>query len=61
MKQYIAKVNNHQSIIYLANDDKDAIKWANDLKRELYGENSELTSIWNHDEKRQIEVETCSK
>ena len=38
MINYIAKIKDHQSIIYLANDVKDAIEWANILKKELYGE-----------------------
>lgn len=57
MKTYIAKIKNHQSIIYLANDDsKDAIEWAIALKREIYGEDSELVSIWNHDDNKPVEM-----
>lgn len=55
MKTYIAKIKEKQSIIFLADDDKDAIKWANDLKREIYGE-CELISIWNHEENKEIKI-----
>ena len=57
MKTYIAKIKDHQSIIYMANDDtKDAIEWAIALKRGMYGEESELVSIWNHDDNKKVEV-----
>lgn len=56
MKNYIAKIKDHQSIIYLADNDQEAITWANELKRDIYGENSELISIWNHDDNKKIEV-----
>lgn len=55
MKTYIARIKYHQSIIYLASDDKDAIKWANDLKKEIYGEDSKLDCIWNHDDNKKVE------
>ena len=56
MKTYIAKIKDHQSIIYMARDAKDAIEWAKALKREMYGEKSELVSIWDHDDNKQVEV-----
>lgn len=55
MQHYIAKIKNHQSIIYLANNDKDAIEWANILKKEIYGECT-LISIWNHKEQKEIKI-----
>lgn len=45
MNNYIAKIKDHQSIIFLAEDVKDALEWANILKKELYGE-CELTELW---------------
>lgn len=56
MKNYIAKIKNHQSIIFLASDNKDAIKWAKDLKNKIYGKDSELTAIWNHEENKYVEI-----
>ena len=56
MDTYIAKIKNHQSIIYLATDAKDAIEWAIALKRGMYGDDSELVSIWNHDANEFIEL-----
>lgn len=50
MKNYIAKIKNHQSIIYLADNVKDAIEWANILKKEIYGE-CELVEIWTDGKK----------
>ena len=45
MQNYIAKIKGHQSIIFLANDIKDALEWANYLKEKLYGK-CELTELW---------------
>lgn len=45
MQNYIAKIKDQQSIIFLANDIKDALEWANHLKKELYGE-CELLEMW---------------
>lgn len=56
MNTYIAKIKNHRSIIYLASDSKDTIKWAIALKCDIYGEDSELVSIWNHNENKYIEI-----
>lgn len=56
MRNYIAKIENHQSIIYLANDSIDAIKWANVLKRDVYGQESKLVSIWDCDEQKQVDL-----
>ena len=50
MISYIAKIKDHQSIIYMANDVKDAIEWANILKKEIYGE-CELKEIWTNGKK----------
>lgn len=59
MHTYIAKIENHQSIIYFANDDpKDAIEWAIALKRRIYGEDSKLLSIWNHDDNKQVDLQS---
>ena len=47
MNNYIAKISGHQSIIFLAKDDTDALEWANYLKKELYG-SCVLTEIWTN-------------
>lgn len=56
MNHYIAKIKDRQSIIFFADDVKDAIRWANDLKNEIYGKDSELTAIWNHEENKYVEL-----